>query len=64
MRKRNRSLIQAGQKLSFLRDLLKFRTRKFWQLGHDFIETGSKETASLHQSQILRGKGSLPSAGM
>ena len=31
--------IQAGQKLGFLRDLLEFRTRKIWQLGHDFIET-------------------------
>ena len=30
--------IQAGQKLGFLRDLLEFRTRKFWQLGNDFIE--------------------------
>jgi hypothetical protein len=31
--------IHAGQKLGFLRDLLEFRTRKIWQLGHDFIET-------------------------
>jgi len=31
--------IQAGQKLGFLRDLLEFRTRKFWQLGDNFIET-------------------------
>jgi hypothetical protein len=30
--------IQAGQKFGFLRDLLEFRTRKFWQLGNDFIE--------------------------
>jgi hypothetical protein len=30
--------IQAGQKLGFLRDLPEFRTRKFWQLGNDFIE--------------------------
>jgi hypothetical protein len=32
--------IQAGQKLGLLRDLLKFRTRKFWQLGNDFIVSG------------------------
>jgi hypothetical protein len=31
--------VRAGQKLGFLRDLLEFRTRKFSQLGHDFIET-------------------------
>jgi hypothetical protein len=31
--------IQAGQKLGILRDLLEFRTRKFWQLRHDFVET-------------------------
>jgi len=30
--------IQAGQKLGFLRDLLEFRTRKFRQLGNDFVE--------------------------
>jgi hypothetical protein len=30
--------IQAGEKLGFLRDLLEFRTRKFRQLGHDFVE--------------------------
>jgi hypothetical protein len=31
--------IQADQKLGFLSDLLEFRTRKFWQLGHNFDET-------------------------
>ena len=30
---------KARQKLGFLRDLLEFLTRKFWQLGHDFVKT-------------------------
>jgi hypothetical protein len=30
---------KPAKKLGFLRDLLQFRTRKFWQLGRDFVET-------------------------
>jgi hypothetical protein len=36
-----------NEKLGFLRDLLEFRTRKFWQLGHDFIETHLQMLAHL-----------------
>jgi hypothetical protein len=54
--------IQAGQKFGFLRDLLEFRTRKFWQLGNDFIEAHLSILAyldrvatlniTLHQRQV------------
>ena len=30
---------KPAKKLGFLRHLLQFRTRKFWQLGRDFVET-------------------------
>jgi hypothetical protein len=43
----------ACQKLGFLRDLLEFRTRKIWQLGHDFIETHLQILAHLGRVTTL-----------
>ena len=45
--------MQSGQKLGFLRDLLKFRTRKFRQLGPHFVEAHFSILAHLDRVTTL-----------